>query len=62
MTSKRPPWTREEFDARLAELKADPAKAASSKADLVERIQKAFEDLSKSEPSSKVDSRSASKA
>ena len=56
MTSKRPPWTREEFDAKLAELAADPAKAASFKADLVERIGKAFEDLSKVQSSSERDS------
>ena len=57
MTSKQPPWTREEFDAKLAELQADPAKAVKFKADLVAKIRKGFEDLSKRKASSAPDSR-----
>ena len=55
MTSKRPPWTPEEFDAKLAELRADPVKASQFKADLEGKIRKGFEDLSKREASSPPD-------
>jgi hypothetical protein len=47
MTSKKPPWTREEMDAKLAELSADPVKAARFTANLIEKTKKAFEDLPK---------------
>jgi hypothetical protein len=47
MTSKGPPWTREEMDAKLVELKADPAKATRFEADLIKKTRKAFDDLPK---------------
>lgn len=47
MTSKGLSWTREEMDAKLAELKADPAKAACFKAGLIEKTKKAFDNLPK---------------
>ena len=47
MNSERPPppWTPEEMDAKLAELRADPAKAAAFRADLHKRMKQAFDKL-----------------
>jgi hypothetical protein len=42
-----PPWTPAEMDAKLAELRADPAKAAAFRADLHKRMKKAFDKLPK---------------
>jgi hypothetical protein len=47
MNSGRPPWTPEEMDAKLAELRADPAKAAAFRADLHKRMKQAFDKLPK---------------
>jgi hypothetical protein len=49
MNSERPPppWTPEEMDAKLAELRADPEKAAAFRADLHKRMKQAFDKLPK---------------
>lgn len=47
MNSGRPPWTPEEMNAKLAELRADPAKAAAFRADLHKRMKQAFDKLPK---------------
>ncbi len=44
-SGRPPPWTREEMDARLAELRADPEKAAAFRADLHMRMKRAFDKL-----------------
>jgi citrate synthase len=42
-----PPWTAEEMDAKLAELRADPAKAAAFRADLHRRMKQTFDKFPK---------------
>jgi hypothetical protein len=49
MSPKKWPPSPEEMDAKLAELRADPEKAAQFRADLIAKTRRAFEKLGKLE-------------